>query len=108
LLRRTVVDEEGFERLEEETGETAAARCRPAGFAHRAAQFLQDKFRTGRLVAAQQAAFELGDQEVARFRLQVLKKYAQAFDQPRLDHPANPFPAPHPNAAHSAAALRTG
>ena len=80
MIRR-IVDEEGLDRSEEHPrGVTHALRSRLALDTDGAAQLLQDEFVAGRFFAAQDAAFEFGDQHGARLWLQRPQIIAQPFD----------------------------
>ena len=75
-----VVDQERLDRREKSR---AASPMRGTGSAlrcGRAAQFLKDKLAAGRLMAAQDTAFKLGDKHGASLRLERPQIIAQPFD----------------------------
>ena len=84
LVVGDIIDHERLERLEEQPRRTADARAAVALLAQNLAQFLQHqrgaqhRAYAGGLVAAQQAALELADQDRSRRR----RKFAQVLPQP--------------------------
>jgi hypothetical protein len=81
-----VVDHERLKRLEKKTGAMTDPRAALALLARDAAQFLQDEIGAGILVAAQQAAFELADQQRARLRRELAQELPQPFDRVGARH----------------------
>ena len=79
-----IVDEERFERREEQAGGVTDARDGLSGGADGAAQFLQHKFAAGGFVATQHAALELGHEHRPRLGLE----RAQIVPQRSTDWPS--------------------
>ncbi len=106
LVGRGIVDQEWLKRLEEQPRQIA----RPFGARHVARiapQFLQHEFGTRHIVAAQQTAFDLGHQQSACVRMQILEILPQPLDEEPVGHTLHSTLS-HPESVDSATALISG
>ena len=91
FVRSRIVDQERLDWLEEQAGGIADARRRHARLAHGPAHLLQHEIAAGDVLAAQQCAFELRDQQGARSRRKLPEILPQSFaGLPTLGHPRTP------------------
>jgi hypothetical protein len=76
LDARGVVEQERLDRAEEEPGGIVDARRLLSGLARCASDLLKNEIAAGNLIAAQQGAFELRDEQSARRRRKLPEKFA--------------------------------
>jgi hypothetical protein len=90
LVLGGIVDQEGIERTEEQARRRTYARRALADLAQRPAQFVEHELGTGIVVAAQESALKLRNEERACLGFEFEQIFPQPFDgQPLTEHPGS-------------------